>query len=70
LHNYTLRHQPASSIEVEQVVAECQGQHQDGIEAPRGRGTQLGRLYRERLAEYFYTEGQVPFQWQQAFRTQ
>jgi len=35
----------------------------------RGPGTQLGRLYHERLADYFFDQGQVSFQWEQTFCT-
>lgn len=71
LHNYLLRHVPAMSTrEVEVAREEELTIPRQQSAAVRGAGTGVGNLYRERLAEYFFTRGQVEFQWEQAFRTQ
>lgn len=69
LHNYLLRHLPPSSQDIDMAREEEANVVRSQSAAMRGSGTQLGNMYRERLAEHFFTNGQVDFQWEQAFRT-
>jgi hypothetical protein len=69
LHNFLIDQQQPTEHEVEHARVE---QEQPGMQRPagvRGQGTALGRVYRERMAEFFFGEGQVDFQWEQAFGT-
>jgi hypothetical protein len=69
LHNFLIDQQQPTEREVEHARVE---QEQEGAQRPagvHGHGTALGRAYRERMAEYFFEDGQVPFQWEQTFGT-
>lgn len=71
LHNYLLCNVPTMpSREVDVAREEEAAVRRPQSAAVRGAGTGVGNLYRERLAEYFFTRGQVDFQWEQTFRTQ
>jgi hypothetical protein len=69
LHNFLIDQQQPTEREVERARVE---QEQPVTQRPagvRGAGTAMGRVYRERMAEYFFDEGQVDFQWEQTFGT-
>jgi hypothetical protein len=64
LHNMLLTTQPPAALEdVDQVQAQEQVAQQNG-----GRGTAAAHQNRDRMADFFMNEGEVPFQWQQTFR--
>jgi hypothetical protein len=67
LHNFLIDQQCPSECEVDRARQEQPpGAHRPGVP---GQGTAPGRVYRERMSEFFFDEGQVPFQWERTFGT-
>jgi hypothetical protein len=73
LHNFLCQHSAAKEAVAEEAeVPELpEGGAMQPLENLIGnrQGTGSARIYRDKLADYFFDEGQVPFQWHCTFRT-
>jgi hypothetical protein len=71
LHNFLIDQQRPSEREVERARQDQQQQQHPGAQrlGLPGQGTALGRAFRQRMAEFFFVDGQVHFQWEQTFGT-
>jgi len=65
-----LRYHAPTRLEIDQTEEDEREVQRSQGTAVRGSGTQFGRVYRQRLADYFFERGQVPFQWNETFRTE